>query len=671
MEAKITSQYVVLRYKDKERIMSSRALADRYELLEKIGDGGMAVVYKSRDKLLNRYVAVKILKPEFTKDYKFIESFRRESQAAASMSHPNIVNIYDVGREGNINYIVMELVEGQPLSALIREKGALKPRDAVVIARQIASALGHAHKNHIIHRDVKPHNILLTADGTAKVADFGIAKAVNAGTIVSSDETIMGSVPYFSPEQARGGYVDEKSDIYSLGIVLYEMLTGQVPFDAENPVAVAMKHMNEEMIPPSALVPDIPREVEEIVLKATDKYQTNRYKSADEMVEALTKANMSTIGVYGGYGRGKNPDSTRVMSPLKEEQGESVSQTPEEKADAGVKGVKGKKRKFRLNKVKVAAIVLALICAIPVSQLILAAIERGAAPVEVTVPSVIGKTFEEAEGELDALGLKIEKGEEVASADFEEGLIVSQDPLADMVVKTGATVKVNISKAIAENTIPSVIGKTLSDATFLLESYGYERGGVSEEYSEMPKGVVIRQSPQAGSSADPGTKVNLVVSLGEEITTTTVPSLFGMTIDEARSALDREGLILSSDIQYAPSNEYGEGLIAGQSVSPGSTVETGTQVVVTLSTGPDESAGTRVVDITISYSAAQNEVFYLTVMVSDSAGVTTPINYDQRIKSNGSEIFSITGNGQGSVKIYFDNALVQEYIVDFDSGVIL
>jgi len=284
---------------------------------------------------------------------------------------------------------------------------------------------------------------------------------------------------------------------------------------------------------------------------------------------------------------------------------------------------------------------------------------------------VIGKTFEEAEGELDALGLKIEKGEEVASADFEEGLIVSQDPLADMVVKTGATVKVNISKAIAENTIPSVIGKTLSDATFLLESYGYERGGVSEEYSEMPKGVVIRQSPQAGSSADPGTKVNLVVSLGEEITTTTVPSLFGMTIDEARSALDREGLILSSDIQYAPSNEYGEGLIAGQSVSPGSTVETGTQVVVTLSTGPDESAGTRVVDITISYSAAQNEVFYLTVMVSDSAGVTTPINYDQRIKSNGSEIFSITGNGQGSVKIYFDNALVQEYIVDFDSGVIL
>lgn len=660
--------------------MSSRALAERYELLEKIGDGGMAVVYKSRDKLLNRYVAVKILKPEFTKDFKFIESFRRESQAAASMSHPHIVNIYDVGREGNINYIVMELVEGQPLSALIQEKGALKPRDAVVITRQVASALGHAHKNHIIHRDVKPHNILLTADGTAKIADFGIAKAVNSGTIVNGDETVMGSVHYFSPEQARGGYVDEKSDIYSLGIVLYEMLTGQVPFDAENPVAVAMKHMNEEMVPPSALVPDIPYEVEEIVFKATDKYQTNRYRSADEMVEALNKANLSTVGIYGGYGRGKNPESANVTNQVSDGQGDKgfEESTKTENAaslagikgaaGAGVKNVKGK-RKFRLNKVKVAAIVLALICAIPVSQLILAAIERGSAPVEVTVPSLEGMTFDEGEAALEEVGLKIELAGEVASVDFDEGLIVSQDPLADMVVKTGLTIKVNISKGIEENTIPSLVGKTLSDATFLLESYGYVRGGVTEEYSQMPTGVVIRQSPQPGSEAEAGTQVSLVVSKGEEIVTTTVPSLFGMTVDEAKTALDREGLILSSDIQYAPSNEYTEGLISGQSVSPGSSVDKGTQIKITLSTGPDESGG--VVDIPISYSAAQNEVFYLTVMVSDGTGVTTPVNYEQRIKSNGSETFSVSGSGQGSVKIYFDNALVQEYIIDYDSGVIL
>ncbi len=649
--------------------MSSRTLAERYELLEKIGDGGMAVVYKSRDKLLNRYVAVKILKPEFSRDYKFIESFRRESQAAASMSHPNIVNIYDVGREGNINYIVMELVEGQPLSSLIKEKGALKPREAVMIARQIASALSHAHKNHIIHRDVKPHNILLTTEGTAKISDFGIAKAVTSGTIINGTGTIMGSVHYFSPEQARGGYVDEKSDIYSLGIVLYEMLTGQVPFDAENPVAVAMKHMNEEMAPPSVLVPDIPAEVEEIVLKATDKYQTNRYKSADEMVEALSKANLSTVGVYGGYGKSRNPDPPNAKDIKNDLKEDSITERPG-KADLWVKSMKGKK-KIRLNKVKVAAIVLALVLAIPASQLILAAIERGTAPTEVTVPPLAGLTFEEAEAALDTVGLKIKLQEEVASTDFAEGLVVSQDPLADMVVKTGKTVNVNISKGIEENTIPSVVGKTLSDAVFLLESYGYKKGDVGEEFSEMPTGVIIRQSPQAGSAAGPGTKVGLVVSLGEEIVTTTVPSLFGMTLDEAKKALEREGLILSPDTQYAPSNEYSEGLISGQSISPGSAADKGTQIKVTVSTGRDESAGSRIIYIPISYSAAHNEVFYLTVMVSDASGVTTPINYEQRIRSNGQETFSVTGNGQGSVKIYFDNALVQEFVVDFDSGAVL
>ncbi len=648
--------------------MSSRVLAERYELLEKIGDGGMAVVYKSRDKLLNRFVAIKILKPDFSKDYKFIESFRRESQAAASMSHPHVVNIYDVGREGNINYIVMELIEGQPLSALIKEKGPLKPREAVLIARQVASALSHAHKNHIIHRDVKPHNILMAADGTAKIADFGIAKAVNAGTIVGKTETVMGSVHYFSPEQARGGYVDEKSDIYSLGIVLYEMLTGQVPFDADNPVAVAMKHMNEEMIPPSALVPDIPPEVEEIVLKATDKYQTNRYKTADEMVEALSKANLTSAGVYGGFGKIKNTDEGGKKQNNRE--GSVAVESEETSQSNGDTTVKSRK-KFKLNKVKVSAIVLALLLAIPISQLIVGAIEKGSEPVEVKVPPLVGMTYEEAEAMLLEKDLKIELGAEVTSVDYEEGLIVSQDPLEGMSVKTGKTIVVNISKGMEKNTIPSLMGRTLSDATFLLESYGYERGSVSEQYSEMPAGVVVSQSPQAGSSADPGTRVSLVISLGEEHIDTIVPSLLGMTLEEAKAALEKEKLVLSPDVSYAPSKDYMEGFVCGQSVAPGYSAEQGTQIKVTLSTGPDESAGEVVVNIPISYSAAQNEVFYLTVMISDASGVTTPINYVQRIKSNGSEIFSVTGSGQGSVKIYFDNALVQEYVVDFDSGVLI
>lgn len=652
--------------------MSSRTLAGRYELLEKIGDGGMAVVYKARDKLLNRFIAVKILKPEFTKDQKFIESFRRESQAAASLSHPNIVNIFDVGREGNINYIVMELIIGQTLSEIIKKQGALKPSEAVAIAKQIASALSLAHKNHIIHRDVKPHNILITEDGTAKITDFGIAKAVTAGTIAGNTGTVMGSVHYFSPEQARGGYVDEKTDIYSLGIVLYEMLTGKVPFDADNPVAVAMKHMNEEMIPPSQIKEGIPPKLEALVLKAANKYQVNRFMSAEEMLEALNNigSGADAADVYGGYSDNKGLEATRMMAAVNVKDANADSIGNSGNNSGGNKELKGKKKKFRINKVKVAAIVLALICAVPVSQLILSAIEEGRAPVEVTVPDVTGMTVLQATTTLNEFGLQLEVDKEVASAEYEEGLIVSQDPLAEMTVKTGKTVKVNVSKGLAEETIPNVIGKTLSDAVFLLESHGYSKGSVSEEFSAMPEGVIIRQSPDAGTPAKVGTGVNMVVSLGEEIVTTTVPNLLGLDLDAAKAALEREDLALG-EIHHAPSNKYEQNLICDQSIQPRTSVDSGTPIDLTISSGPDESAGSAVVQINISYAEAKNDVFYLTVMVSDSSGVSIPINYDQRIKSYGSEIFEVTGTGEGSIKIYFDNALVQEYYVDFDSGEIL
>ena len=258
----------------------SKLLAGRYELVEKIGEGGMAVVYKGRDRLLNRYIAIKILRPEFTKDAQFIESFNRESQAAAGLQHPNIVGVYDVGAEGSIHFIVMELVDGRPLSDIIAEKAPLNYKTAIEIAKQVASALSLAHKHNIIHRDVKPHNIMITTDGMAKLTDFGIARAVSSSTMVAETSKIIGSVHYFSPEQARGSYVDERSDIYSLGIVLYEMLTGKVPFDGENPVQVALMHINNEMTPPSKLVSGIPPALEQIVMKATDKYQSNRYATS-------------------------------------------------------------------------------------------------------------------------------------------------------------------------------------------------------------------------------------------------------------------------------------------------------------------------------------------------------------------------------------------------------
>lgn len=296
--------------------MANKILAGRYELLEKKGDGGMAVVYKAKDRLLNRFVAIKILRPEYIRDPKFIDSFRRESQSAAGLSHPNIVSVYDVGREGNIYYIVMELLDGENLSDLISRKAPLDEKQVIDIARKIASALSFAHKKKIIHRDVKPHNILITDDGTVKIADFGIARAVNSSTIVNNTSTVMGSVHYLSPEQAKGGYVDARSDIYSLGIVMYDMLTGNVPFDGENAVSVAMMHMNEDVPAPSLVNPHISAMMDAIVLKAAARRPEDRFSSADELIEALnslengqgmTPADIYNTGYYDdGYDQVKS-----------------------------------------------------------------------------------------------------------------------------------------------------------------------------------------------------------------------------------------------------------------------------------------------------------------------------------------------------------------------------
>ncbi|HCU07657.1 MAG TPA: Stk1 family PASTA domain-containing Ser/Thr kinase, partial [Clostridiales bacterium] len=409
--------------------MGSRILAGRYELAGKIGEGGMAVVFKARDRLLNRQVAIKILKPEFTKDAVFIESFRRESQTAAGLVHPNIVNVYDVGKEGNIYYIVMELIDGKPLSQIIKEEGSLDPRRAATITRQVASALAAAHKHQLIHRDVKPHNIMLTSEGVAKITDFGIAKAISTGTLVGAQqEAVMGSVHYFSPEQARGGYVDEKSDIYALGIVLYEMLTGKVPFDGENAVAVAVKHMNEAMVPPSKHNPDIPADLEEIVMRATSKLQINRYKSAEEIITALNfvKYSKPVAGLAAENGRNAAAEHSA--------NGSSASETPTSEEGAAIRqsgASNGKKKSKNKKKIvfhpeKLAIIILALALAVPASGMIYKAIMGATAPDDVKVPDLVGLTQEEAAEALSPAGLLLDIDMELPSNIYEEGEIMSQ-----------------------------------------------------------------------------------------------------------------------------------------------------------------------------------------------------------------------------------------------------
>lgn len=640
--------------------MSSRILAGRYELIEKVGEGGMAVVYKGRDRLLNRFVAIKILKPEFTKDLKFIESFRRESQAAASLTHPNIVNVYDVGKEGNIHYIVMEYIEGKVLSDLIREEGALDPKRAVSIAKQIASALSLAHKNHIIHRDVKPHNILLTQEGVAKITDFGIAKAITNATIVGNQTgTIMGSVHYFSPEQARGGYVDEKSDIYSLGIVLYEMLTGKVPFDADNPVTVAVMHMNEEMVPPSQIIPSIPPDVEAIVMKAASKYQVNRYKTAEEMLTALNLVNYHSVGVKE---RREAEETALAVTP-----GQKAVPADKKKGDKEDMGKDKKKRKFKVNKLKLGAIILALVCAIPLSALVYSGVQSLMAPKLIQVPDLKGMTEDEAREELKDLKLELEVDLMVSSDEYDEGQIVSQSPKEKSEVKEGKTITVNLSKGKkGNNTIPDIMGSTLSDAEYKLEQYGFVLGSTTEESSDRPKGIILSQSPKSGEEADKGTRVNVTVSSGEDTTEITMPNLVGYDADKAWEEVGKAGLKQgSTDKDY--SSAYGKNKVMEQSVAAGETVKRGTTINLTVSKGASGQVNS--VAIEVPFSKAKYDIFNMSVIVSlENGTVNTPISKEPKYKEDGSELITVSGSGKGTVQVWFDNELVQQYSVDFDSG---
>ena len=628
--------------------MSIRLLADRYELLEKIGDGGMAVVYKARCRLLNRFVAVKILKPEFTRDLKIMESFRRESQAAASLSHPNIVNVYDVGKEGNISYIVMELVEGRVLSDIIKEDGPMDYKRAVEVGIQIASALSLAHKNHIIHRDVKPHNILITSDGIAKITDFGIAKAMDSTNGLGNSETVMGSVHYISPEQARGGYIDEKSDIYSLGIVLYELVTGKVPFDAENPVEVALMHINGEIIPPTKIDDSIPTVVENIIMKATNKYSINRYASADQMLEAL-KNSLTVANIFG------STEASQAKSNTIQEMEKDLKEK---------KKTSGKKR-LKLNWIKLGAAILAIGLAIPASSLIFSGISSLGAGKSVEVPNVTGMTYQEAKTEIEGAKLTIKKGDEVIDYDYPSGDVVSQLPKEGESVKEGSQIFVSISKGAKTGTIPNIVGKSFQDAVFLLERYGYSQGVVTVEESNMPKDIVIRQSPEQGTDAKPVSAISIVVSEGPK---SNVPNLVGLTLEEAIIALEEQKLLIG-DIEYEMSEVYASGVITWQQeLAPLEIVE-GTKVNIKISTGNDP-AGSKSIPLDIDYSRAVNQVFYLTVTVNDESGTNNIISKEQRIKENGSEIISLYGVGEGTVTVIFDNDVVMQKSVNFNTGTI-
>ena len=561
--------------------MSNKLLAGRYELIEKIGEGGMAVVYKGKDRLLNRYVAIKILRPEYTKDEQFIESFRRESQAAAGLSHPNIVGVYDVGKEGNIHFIVMELIDGKTLSEVIKEKGRLEYKEAINITLQVASALSLAHKNQIIHRDIKPHNILITSTGVAKLADFGIAKAVSAATIAGGSNKIMGSVHYFSPEQARGAYVDERSDIYSLGIVLFEMLTGKVPFDGDNPVSIALMHINDPMPSLTKEVPGVPPQLEKIVNKATEKYQSNRYRNVDEMISDLEDIEFVTK-VIGKNAFAVEDNSSDASQPKQERKNGEEAPVPARKERQRNERSDSSKDKNKMTLFIVIGVVIVAIAALIGLGSMLGWFGGSD---EITVPNFVGKNLEEATAEAEEKGLVIQEGDLVFSPDQEEGFIASQNPASGSKVTEGKVITVNISKGKKDGVVPKIEGMDYDEAKEYLESFGFKMGpGVTVD-SPLPKGIIVSQSVPYGTQAKSGTEINVEISNGKGKEMVKVPNLIGRTPDEANSLLSQAGLSTNGSVVYEEVEGMAQNLVFWQSIAADTEVEKGTAVDYKVSKG--------------------------------------------------------------------------------------
>lgn len=532
----------------------------------------MATVYKAKCTVLNRYVAVKILRDEFTTDEEFIRRFEAEAQSAARLTHPNIVSIYDVGVEGNLYYIVMELIQGKTLKEIIvEEQGPLPWKWSINVAIQIASALEMAHKNNIIHRDIKPHNIIITEDGIAKVTDFGIAKAVSNSTITAFGTTI-GSVHYFSPEHARGGYTDAKSDIYSLGVVMYEMLTGRVPFDADTPVSVALKHMQEEPVEPKEINPNIPSSVNKIIMKALKKDPTLRYQTSTEMLQDLRACLKNP---NGNFVEEKDYDETAKTQRINVSELEENKRVSKEDKNSDNKFIAFIKEHKKLS--IFIGVILLFFIAFGGTMLFLGATN----PKEVELPNITGMTAQEAEETLKKANLKYELEKEEYNKDVEEGKVISQEPpyQANFKVKEGSQVKVVISKGQEKTKVPKVVGMKQDEAVKALEEAKLKYEIVEEASKKVEEGYVISQETEADADAFAGDTVKIHVSTGTE--KVTMVSVLDKSEEDAKTALKAIG-ITSINTVYEENSSKAKGVVLKQSVEPGSTVEKDSKITITV-----------------------------------------------------------------------------------------
>ncbi|MBF1053165.1 MAG: Stk1 family PASTA domain-containing Ser/Thr kinase, partial [Peptostreptococcus sp.] len=541
--------------------MGATVLGNRYEILRKIGDGGMAFVYQARDKLLNRIVAVKVLRPEFVDDQEFLVKFKREAEAVASLSHPNIVNVYDVGEDGKVHYIVMEYVDGQNLKEIIQDEGRLEEYTALDIAKQIARALSAAHRNGIIHRDIKPHNILISKDGRqVKVADFGIAKAVSSSTMTNMG-SVIGSVHYISPEQAKGKHLTSNADLYSLGIVLYEMIIGRVPFSGDSPISIALKHINEDIAFTEEDKINIPNSVRTIISKMTQKEPANRYQTAEELIEDIEfverNIDLPYIKDYNNFATTdvdrRDPEIFNGRKPVQyddyedddyydedgddyyedddyyyededidddyyEEKPKSRKEKKREKKQEKKNKAKKKETPRARRRLKILAVILIMIligyAAFFMKYFGLGLFSKDNSE-NVTVPSVVNMTVEEAQKSLEGTGLRLVVKSEEYSNGVSKDRIITQTPSENTTLKKGDSVSVIVSKGNSKVPVPNVVGLKLSQAEKLLNDNKLILGNVKYEYNDAEEGTVLSQSLVGGSS-DEGQKVSLVVSKGKK-----------------------------------------------------------------------------------------------------------------------------------------------------------
>lgn len=593
-------------------------IGDRYEILEKIGTGGMSDVYKAKCHKLNRFVAVKVLKQEFSENANFVSKFQTEAQAAAGLAHPNIVNVYDVGEENGIHYIVMELVEGITLKKYIEKKARLSYKEAVSIAIQVSMGIEAAHNNHIIHRDIKPQNIIISKDGKVKVTDFGIAKAATSNTITSN---VMGSVHYTSPEQARGGYSDEKSDIYSLGVTMFEMLTGRVPFNGETTVAIAIKHIQEEMPSPKEYVPEIPASVESIVLKCCQKSPDRRYQSMSELIadlkqslmnpdenfvvftdpdmeggtRAISEGDMEQIKNRSVYNEEYVPreDSMRLLSDT-----EAMYEGEEAYGDEEDYDYDPKMERLTTILAVVAGIIIIVIIIILAVKLF----ENNGAPGNegpiigeesteetetVDMPNVKGMNLDDAKNTLSSMGI-LSEVEYQESDTIDEGLVISTSVNAGEAVETGSTVTLFVSAGSQGVEVWEVTGYTFEEASNRLTGLGF-LVNKAEAYSDtVEKGLVITQSPAGGTKAPKGSVITVTVSLGKEEKKIRMPNLIGLTEEDGTFEAIEIGLQIGS-VSYVYSSEVAKGYICYQSYSHGTYVDEGTSIDIKVSMGAEQA----------------------------------------------------------------------------------